>query len=185
MNVEQPTVKLTRIPRSSQPYAADRPARSAARPRLRGATGAGLLAALALTALSTAGTAHADDRAPKPQPAHAGRATPSPVPTTPGPDGSATPSPRPTSPESPRPTAVPSVPGPRPTTAAPSVSPTAGPKHGDGPKVNPAPAKGRDGDKELAHTGASSATTLALGGGAAALIAAGGGAVYAARRQRG
>ncbi|MCB5912431.1 LAETG motif-containing sortase-dependent surface protein, partial [Streptomyces pinistramenti] len=51
----------------------------------------------------------------------------------------------------------------------------------------PAPAVGRTGDadkKQLAHTGASDGTTLALGGGAAALLAIGGGTVYAARRRR-
>ncbi|MCF3177132.1 hypothetical protein IPZ61_27920, partial [Streptomyces sioyaensis] len=81
--------------RTSRTAAGSRP--YAVRPLPRGAAGAGLLAALALAALSAAGTAHADDRAPKPQHPHTGQAssTPAPRPTessaTPGPSTSEAP----------------------------------------------------------------------------------------------
>ncbi|MEX2973619.1 LPXTG cell wall anchor domain-containing protein [Streptomyces sp. C184] len=166
--------------RTSRTAAGSRP--YAVRPLPRGAAGAGLLAALVLATLSAVGTAHADDRAPKPQ--HTGQAssTPAPRPTessaTPGPSTSGTPTARPsgtpTAPPSSSPTAPPSA-SPRPsvTTAHP------------GTPAASAPAKGRGSDRELAHTGASSTAAMALGGSAAALIAAGGGTVYAVRRRRG
>ncbi|MFD5735091.1 LPXTG cell wall anchor domain-containing protein [Streptomyces sioyaensis] len=180
-------MKSTRISRTaagSRPYAV--------RPLPRGAAGAGLLAALALATLSAVGTAHADDRAPKPQHPHTGQAssTPAPRPT----ESSATPGPStsdaPTAPPSGTPTALPSGTP----TAPPSSSPTAPPSASPRPSVTTthpgtpaasAPAKGRGSDRELAHTGASSTAAMALGGSAAALIAAGGGTVYAVRRRRG
>ncbi|RXS58974.1 hypothetical protein EST54_31385, partial [Streptomyces sioyaensis] len=83
-------MKSTRTPRTaagSRPYAV--------RPLSRGAAGAGLIAALALAALSAAGTAHADDRAPKPQHTGQSSARPAPQPAkssaTPGPAGSEAP----------------------------------------------------------------------------------------------
>ncbi|MEV5480526.1 MULTISPECIES: LPXTG cell wall anchor domain-containing protein [Streptomyces] len=178
-------MKSTRISRTaavSRPYAV--------RPLPRGAAGAGLLAALALATLSAVGTAHADDRAPKPQ--HTGQASSTPAPrptessTTPGPSTSDAP----TAPPSGTPTALPSGTP----TAPPSSSPTAPPSASPRPSVTTtrpgtpaasAPAKGRGSDRELAHTGASSTAAMALGGSAAALIAAGGGTVYAVRRRRG
>lgn len=178
-NVEQPTVKPTRTSRTaagSRPYAV--------RPLSRGAAGVGLIAALALAALSAAGTAHADDRAPKPQHPHTGQAStpPAPRPT----ESSATPGPS----TSGAPTAPPSASPSAPPSASPTAPPSAGP-HPSATTTHPgtpaasAPAKGRGSDRELAHTGASSTAAMALGGSAAALIAAGGGTVYAVRRRRG
>ncbi|MFI9259237.1 LPXTG cell wall anchor domain-containing protein [Streptomyces sioyaensis] len=168
--------------RTSRTAAGSRP--YAVRHLSRGAAGAGLIAALALAALSAAGTAHADDRAPKPQHSPTGRAStpPAPRPTessaTPGPSTSeaptAPPSGTPTTPPSSSPTAPPSA----------SPRPSATTTHPGTPAAS-APAKGRGGDRELAHTGASSTAAMALGGSAAALIAAGGGTVYAVRRRRG
>ncbi|MCB5911824.1 hypothetical protein, partial [Streptomyces pinistramenti] len=48
-----------------------------ARARLRGAAGAGLLAALALTGLSAAGPAYADDASPAPRAGHTASEEPS------------------------------------------------------------------------------------------------------------
>ncbi|QZL06679.1 LPXTG cell wall anchor domain-containing protein [Streptomyces sp. BHT-5-2] len=62
-----------------------------------------------------------------------------------------------------------------------SATPAPVPSH---PGSRPAPGQDGGDHKQLAKTGASSGTTLALGGGAAALIAAGGGALYAVRRKR-
>ncbi|MCZ0974078.1 LPXTG cell wall anchor domain-containing protein [Streptomyces albulus] len=59
--------------------------------------------------------------------------------------------------------------------------PLAGPQ----PARQPAgPGKDTGDGQQLAKTGASSGTTLALGAGAAALIAVGGGALYVVRRNR-
>ncbi|MEU5017474.1 LPXTG cell wall anchor domain-containing protein [Streptomyces angustmyceticus] len=159
-------MKSTRTSRTSaglRPYA----------PRSRGAAAAGLVAALALTGLSAAGTAHAEG-GPRPSPTQASSAPPSAVP-------------RPSAPSTP--SASPTHPGPQPSdaTAPPSAPPTSPGTRGDGgppATPRPAPAKGADSNKELARTGASSTATVALGAGAAALIAVGGGAVYAARRRR-
>ncbi|TSB10106.1 LPXTG cell wall anchor domain-containing protein, partial [Streptomyces benahoarensis] len=164
---------------------------AATRRRIRGAATAGLLAACALTALSTAGSAYADDtdsaRTARPEPSV-------------------------TAPSDHRPTAVPTMPGRgeaspstgRDATQRPSVEPTQPPGHrssaeprpvpsvsrpgdaGRGADSTPAPATGRDasGKDELAHTGASETTTLLMGAGAAALLVAGGGTLYAVRRNR-
>ncbi|PJN37405.1 hypothetical protein CG747_29470 [Streptomyces sp. CB02959] len=166
--LEQPTVNPSRTARTSR----------TAGPRLRRSAGAGLLAAIALTAVATTGTAYAADPSPVPTQPPGHSATPSPVPSHPGHGGS--PSPVPTHPghgNSPSP--APSYPPGH--SATPSPVPS---KPGSKPGSNPAPAPAGGDDKQLAKTGASSGTTLALGGGAAALIAAGGGALYAVRRNR-
>ncbi|WP_432140425.1 LPXTG cell wall anchor domain-containing protein [Streptomyces sp. bgisy084] len=147
------------------------PRPSAAR-RLRGAAGAGLAAAFALTALS-AGTTYAEGGRPQPRPA-AGHTSAQPTPA-PG-DGSTRPAPTapPTAPATPRPSAT--HPGPD-ATEPPSATPTT---PGEPKPTTPGKPKG---GKELAHTGASTAT-MAYGGVATGLIAAGGGTVYAVRRRR-
>lgn len=177
----------------------------AARRRLRGAAGAGLAAAFALTALS-AGTAYAQGgQAPQPQRPAAGHTSEKPT-AAPG-DGSTRPAPTapPTAPGTPRPSAThpgqdstepprPSATHPGPdSTEPPRPSPThPGPDATQPPSATPTtpgepkpttPGKPKGG-KELAHTGASTAT-MAYGGVAAGLIAAGGGTVYAVRRRRG
>ncbi|MEU7182654.1 MULTISPECIES: hypothetical protein [Streptomyces] len=173
--------------------------RPAGRLRRRGAAGAGLLAAVALAALSAAGTAHADSSAPKvserpgaasaPAAAPAGHGTPSAAPAAPSGRGASADAPKVVSPGRGAPAAVPGK------GAEPSAAPEGRPAvRGTGTgsdKAQPSAHRGSgkaaveaDGRKQLAHTGASPAATVAMSGTAAGLIAAGGGTVFAVRRRR-
>ncbi|WP_199931244.1 LPXTG cell wall anchor domain-containing protein [Streptomyces sp. CB02923] len=163
-----------------------------ARARVRSAVTAGLLVAVAFPALSLTGTAYAEEPAAKassPSAAPAEPGTPGPAkPGTPAPaePGTSGPKPAPARPNAER-SAAPSAER----SAAPSAERSAAPVRGsDGDatrtpgdsaaKPAPAPAPARD---ELAKTGASTTTNVAMGVGAALLIAGGGGAMYAARRR--
>ncbi|KAA6214970.1 LPXTG cell wall anchor domain-containing protein [Streptomyces albofaciens JCM 4342] len=142
------------------------PAGRVAAGRIRSAVTAGLLAAVALPVLSLTGTAYAEDSVPKAQ-APSAAAPKAQAPSAAAPkeerDSARKPSPVPSHPSAAQPSA-----------AQPSAVP------GAASSAAPAPAP-RD---ELAKTGASTTTNVALGAGAALLIAVGGGAVYASRRRR-
>ncbi|WP_411144871.1 hypothetical protein [Streptomyces sp. x-80] len=186
--------------------------RPAGRIRRRGAAGAGLLAAVALAALTAAGTAHADSSAPKvaerpsvstsggapaqaaapaaPRPAGHGNPAVTPAAPQPAGHGASAAAPKVVSPGHGAPTAAPgkgAEPSQAPSEGRPAVrgagsngaQPSAGVRH-DSAK----PAVEADSQKQLAHTGASPAATVAMSGTAAGLIAAGGGTIFAVRRHR-
>ncbi|WP_234358355.1 LAETG motif-containing sortase-dependent surface protein, partial [Streptomyces rimosus] len=149
---------------SCPPATSHAPAGRAARSRIRSAVTAGLLVTVALPALSLTGTAYAEDSAPRPKAPSAA------APAAQAPSAAA---PKDARDSAHRPSPVPSHPSQSARPSHPSAQPSAA--------SSAAPAPARD---ELAETGASTTTNVALGAGAALLIAVGGGAVYAARRRR-
>ncbi|MGW1864337.1 LPXTG cell wall anchor domain-containing protein [Streptomyces mauvecolor] len=153
----------------------DRPASRSPR-RLAGAAAAtGLLLALAVPAL--AGTAHADGPGAQPKrPAPATAAEPGAAPASPvkrAGEGEQPPQPSAARPEAAAPTAQPKGP------ATPGVQAPGTEAKPAAPAAAPAPSD----QKELAHTGSSTANTV-MGAGAGALILAGAGTVYAVRRRQ-
>ncbi|MFC4960143.1 LPXTG cell wall anchor domain-containing protein [Streptomyces mauvecolor] len=153
----------------------DRPASRSPR-RLAGAAAAtGLLLALAVPAL--AGTAHADGPGAQPKrPAPATAAEPGAAPASPvkrAGEGEQPPQPSAARPEAAAPTAQPKGP------ATPGVQAPGTEARPAAPAAAPAPSD----QKELAHTGSSTANTV-MGAGAGALILAGAGTVYAVRRRQ-
>ncbi|MFD7165813.1 LPXTG cell wall anchor domain-containing protein [Streptomyces violascens] len=153
----------------------DRPASRSPR-RLAGAAAAtGLLLALAVPAL--AGTAYADGPGTQPKrPAPAGMAEPGAAPASPV--KRAGENKQPTQPPAARPEAAPPTAQPKAPAAAGVEAPGAEARPA-APAAAPAPSD----QKELAHTGSSTANTV-MGAGAGALILAGAGTVYAVRRRQ-
>ncbi|MFI6052021.1 LPXTG cell wall anchor domain-containing protein [Streptomyces violascens] len=160
-----------------------RPDRTASRSprRLAGAAAAtGLLLSLAVPAL--AGTAYADGPGTQPKrPAPAGAAEPGAAPAAPV--KRAGESAQPTQPSAARPEAAPPTAQPK-GPATPGVQAPGTETPGTAAKpAAPAAAPAASEQKELAHTGSSTANTV-MGAGAGALILAGAGTVYAVRRRQ-
>ncbi|WP_226598827.1 LPXTG cell wall anchor domain-containing protein [Streptomyces violascens] len=152
----------------------DRPASRSPR-RLAGAAAAtGLLLALAVPAL--AGTAYADGQGAQPKrPAPAKTAEPGAAPASPVKRAGES---KPTRPPAARPEAAPPTAQPK-GPATPGVQAPSTEAKPAAPAAAPAPSD----QKELAHTGSSTANTV-MGAGAGALILAGAGTVYAVRRRQ-